>query len=75
MRHRKDLAYLLAKGYIKIAKDSIGIEEDQIDKEELQKVKKENSDLPSEDSTRIDTSKAILTKPKKVKKKTATRGN
>jgi penicillin-binding protein 2 len=75
MRHRKDLAYLLAKGYIKIAKDSIGIEEDQIDKEELQKVKKENSDFPSEDSTRIDTSKAILTKPKKVKKKTATRGN
>lgn len=75
MRHKKDLAYLLAKGYIKIIKDSIGIEEDQIDKEELQKVKKENSKNPSEESTRVDTSKAILTKPKKVKKKTAARGN
>ncbi len=75
MRHRKDLAYLLAKGYIKIAKDSIGIEEDQIDQVELQKVKKENSKNPSKESTHIDSSKAILTKPKKQKNKTAARGN
>jgi penicillin-binding protein 2 len=42
MRHSKDSAYLLAKGYIKLIIDSAGIDEDQVDKEELQRVKKES---------------------------------
>jgi penicillin-binding protein 2 len=41
MRHSKDSAYLLAKGYIKLIIDSAGIDEDQVDKEELERVKKE----------------------------------
>jgi penicillin-binding protein 2 len=41
MRHSKDSAYLLAKGYIKLFIDSAEIDEDQLDKEELQKVKKD----------------------------------
>jgi penicillin-binding protein 2 len=40
LRHSKDSAYLLAKGYIKIVKDTIGLE-DGVDSEELEKAKKE----------------------------------
>jgi penicillin-binding protein 2 len=43
MRHSKDSAYLLAKGYIKLFIDSAEIDEDQLDKEELQKVKKDQA--------------------------------
>ena len=43
MRHSKDSAYLLAKGYIKLFIDSAEIDEDQLDKEELQKVKKDQT--------------------------------
>ncbi len=41
LRHSKDSAYLLAKGYIKIVKDTLGMEEDGIDNEDLEKLKKE----------------------------------
>jgi hypothetical protein len=41
MRHSKDSAYLLAKGFLKIIRDTIGIDEDQIDKDDLQKAKKD----------------------------------
>lgn len=40
LRHSKDSAYLLAKGYIRLIRDSVGIDEDHLDKEELEKVKK-----------------------------------
>lgn len=43
MRHSKDSAYLLAKGYIKLFIDSAEIDEDQLDKEELQRVKKDQT--------------------------------
>lgn len=55
MRHSKDSAYLLAKGYIKLFIDSAEIDEDQLDKEELQKVKRDqapNKKIPQKDSTR-----------------------
>jgi hypothetical protein len=41
MRHSKDSAYLLAKGYIKLIRDTIGIDEDQIDKDDLEKAKRD----------------------------------
>jgi len=39
LRHSKDSAYLLAKGYIKILRDTVGLE-DELDKEELEKAEK-----------------------------------
>jgi penicillin-binding protein 2 len=75
MRHSRDQAYLLAKGYVKIIKDSIGIDEDQIDKLELEKVKKENNNkprkVPSENS-KVD---AMPVDGQKPKKKRAERQN
>lgn len=41
LSHAKDSAYLIAKGYIRIAKDTLGIEEEDEDKETLDKIKKE----------------------------------
>jgi hypothetical protein len=65
MRHSKDYAYLLAKGYIKLLKDTVGIDEDQVDKDELEKVKKEkpvDSKSPKDSSTK---SEALLLNDKK----------
>jgi penicillin-binding protein 2 len=39
VRHSKDSAYLLAKGYIKIIRDTVGLE-DELDKDELEKLEK-----------------------------------
>ena len=41
MMHAKDSAYLIAKGYIKILKDTIGLDEED-DTESLDKLKKQN---------------------------------
>lgn len=41
LMHSRDSAYLIAKGFIRIAKDTLGIEEDDEDKETLDKVKKD----------------------------------
>ncbi len=43
LRHVKDSAYLIAKGYIKIMTDSVGIDENQIDKAELEKANNDKS--------------------------------
>jgi penicillin-binding protein 2 len=69
MRHRRDLAYLLAKGYIKIIKDSVGIDEDQIDKAELEKVKKESSKPPVKDASKKNPVSALPVDAQKSKKK------
>ena len=66
MRHSKDSAYLLAKGYIKLIRDTVGIDEDQVDKDELEKVKK---DKPIDSKPKKDTSvksDAILINDKKL---------
>jgi penicillin-binding protein 2 len=66
MRHSKDSAYLLAKGYIKLIRDTVGIDEDQVDKDELEKVKKEK---PIDSKPKKDTSvksDAILINDKKL---------
>jgi penicillin-binding protein 2 len=67
MRHSKDSAYLLAKGYLKLIRDTVGIEEDQIDKDELEKVKKDkpNKKEPFTDS---DSTKTEAVLPKKHSK-------
>lgn len=65
MRHSKDSAYLLAKGYIKLLRDTVGIDEDQVDKDELEKVKK---DKPGDSKSKNDStskSDALLLNNKK----------
>jgi hypothetical protein len=51
--HSKDSAYLLAKGYIRIVRDTIGLESED-DTEALEKLKKDanKKPLPVPDSTR-----------------------
>jgi len=60
LRHSKDSAYLLAKGYIRLIRDTVGIDEDQVDKEELQRPKK---DLPKPSKNTKD---SIMASPAKL---------
>ena len=48
LMHRKDSAYLMAKGYIKLMKDTLGIEEEDAkdDLEKLDTSKRLNNNLP-----------------------------
>jgi penicillin-binding protein 2 len=76
MRHSKDSAYLLAKGYIKLFIDSAEIDEDQLDKEELQKVKKDQTPskkIPQKDSIRK--VQAILPQDKRKSSKDSTKND
>lgn len=65
IRHSKDSAYLLSKGYIKIIRDTVGIDEDQIDKEELNKLKKEKPDGNRKTADSITKTEAIIPGEKK----------
>ncbi|HRD57198.1 MAG TPA: penicillin-binding transpeptidase domain-containing protein [Ferruginibacter sp.] len=56
LRHSKDSAYLLSKGYIKIIKDTVGIEDDEVKKEDMKDVKKEKDDkknLPNDTIVKV----------------------
>jgi penicillin-binding protein 2 len=64
LRHSKDSAYLMAKGYIKIITDTIGLE-DELDNAELEKGRKEkNKNEPKKDSNFVKQD-AILPNEKK----------
>jgi hypothetical protein len=68
--HAKDSAYLILKGFIKIAKDTLDIEEEGEDKETLDNLKKDKlikSTLPKENKEEKNTVKpeAILPDEKK----------
>lgn len=65
IRHSKDSAYLLSKGYIKIIRDTVGIDEDQIDKDDLNRLKKEKPLDGKNNSDSIVKSDAILPSEKK----------
>ena len=69
IRHSKDSAYLLAKGFIKSIKDTVGLDDDQPDREDMIRLKKEKDSipfrLPKKDSNNIE--KALLPKSKKTK--------
>ncbi len=63
MRHSKDSAYLIAKGFIKIIKDTLEIdEEDENDALDKMKKDKEAAKTPSKDSS----NKKIIIKPDAV---------
>jgi penicillin-binding protein 2 len=65
MRHSKDSAYLLAKGYIKIIKDTVGLEDDEVDKDDLEKLKKEPIKTPTPTKDSVVRAEAILPKENK----------
>lgn len=74
LRHSKDSAYLIAKGYIRLLKDTVGIDEDQLDKESLNNPKKDN-DSPAK-TPRDSTSKkteAIIPKQNQFNKRDSTK--
>jgi len=55
LRHSKDSAYLLAKGFIKLIRDTVGIDDDQLDKEDLEKANKEKRNpQPSKENPKTD---------------------
>ena len=58
LRHSKDSAYLLSKGYIKLIKDTIGLEDSE-DDEDLRKAKPEES----KNKKNNDSSKVIKAQP------------
>lgn len=66
MRHSKDSAYLIAKGYIKIVKDTLGMDDDIVEKEEFGKLKDKKSEdkKPLRDS--IKKAEAIRPDEKKI---------
>lgn len=64
LRHSKDSAYLISKGYIKIIKDTIGLDDDEMKKDEYEKLKKEK-DKKQEDGNVIIKTEAILPTEKK----------
>lgn len=62
MMHAKDSAYLIAKGYIKIIKDTIGLDDDD-DTESLEKLKKEKKKEELEKSNKQRSNDSALIKP------------
>ncbi|RYD81622.1 MAG: penicillin-binding protein 2, partial [Sphingobacteriales bacterium] len=64
IRHSKDSAYLISKGYIKMIKDTIGLEDDEMNKEEYEKLKKEKDNKKNDKAVIINT-EAILPSEKK----------
>jgi penicillin-binding protein 2 len=66
MRHSKDSAYLLAKGYIKIIKDTVGLDDEAVDKDEIEAYKKQpaNPAVPVKDT--LQRPEAILPKENEI---------
>ncbi|MBC7868434.1 MAG: hypothetical protein H7X88_12935, partial [Gloeobacteraceae cyanobacterium ES-bin-316] len=64
--HSKDSAYLMAKGYIRIVRDTIGLEDDDVETEDLDKIKKEKpgKNFPVKDTSVVRNS-AILPNEKR----------
>ena len=50
LRHSKDSTYLIAKGYIKIIKDTVGLDDDGEDEDAINKLIKEKQDRQKKDS-------------------------
>ncbi len=60
IRHSKDSAYLISRGYIKIIKDTIGLEDDEVGKDDLERMKKERQEKKQESKDSIAKSEAVL---------------
>ncbi len=66
IRHSKDSAYLISKGYIKIIKDTIGLEDDEMNKEEYEKLKKDRDKKNNDKSVTIKTEAILPTEKRKA---------
>lgn len=78
LRHSKDSAYLISKGYLKLFSDTIGIEENEPDKIDLKKDKKDKSEKKNDDSEKDSLRKAdalIPVEKKNPKKKNNNKKN
>lgn len=64
LRHSKDSAYLISKGYIKIIKDTIGLDDDEVKKDEYEKLKKDKDNKQGDKNLIINT-EALLPSEKK----------
>lgn len=65
LRHSKDSAYLISKGYIKIIKDTIGLDDDEVNKEEYDKLKKDKQDKKNNSKDSMAKAEAILPSEKR----------
>lgn len=68
-RHSKDSAYLLAKGYIKIIRDTVGLEDESQDEDAISKLIKDKKDRNKKDSSgekRINTEAILPDKRKPI---------
>ena len=65
--HKRDTAYLVAKGYLKTARDTIGIEEDEVETKDLQKITNDKNKKPVKDT--------VVNKPTALLPKEADRQN
>ena len=65
LRHSKDSAYLISKGFIKIIKDTIGLDDDEVNKEEYDKLKKDKQDKKNLPKDSVVRSEAILPSEKR----------
>jgi penicillin-binding protein 2 len=60
IRHSKDSAYLISRGYLKIIKDTIGLEDDEVGKEDLEKMKKDKQDKKQQSKDSIAKAEAVM---------------
>jgi len=65
MRHSKDSAYLIAKGYIKIIKDTLGIDEED-ENDALDKMKKDKETVKDNKQGKDSSNKKTVVKPEAV---------
>ncbi|MBI3883017.1 MAG: hypothetical protein HY305_02050 [Sphingobacteriales bacterium] len=59
MMHLKDSSYLIAKGYIKIIKDTIGLDDDD-EEDALDKIKKDRESVKAGDKQKKDSTNHLI---------------
>ncbi|RYY50230.1 MAG: penicillin-binding protein 2 [Chitinophagaceae bacterium] len=65
IRHSKDSAYLVSKGYIKMIKDTLGLDDDEVKKEDMELMKKDKREKENKTGDSIAKAAAILPTEKK----------
>ena len=71
IRHSKDSAYLISKGYIKMMKDTLGLDDDEVKKEDIDLMKKDDK-KDKKDNPKDSISKAAAILPTEKKKPAVT---
>ena len=75
LRHSKDSAYLISKGYIKIIKDTIGLDDDEMKKDEYEKLKKDKDNKQGDKNIIINTEAVLPSEKKKPASPDTTKTN